>query len=90
MSKLLRRVQLFAVEVMVDLKAPDAIYVMSHNDCGAAKAIGFSDSAVKQAHAAFGKTLQEKFPNIPVYVMHELHSMCGEHHHGHETIVDAA
>ncbi len=89
-SKLLRRAQMFAVEVMVTLKNPDAIYVMSHNDCGAAQAIGFSDLEVKRLHADFGKLLQIKFPHIPVHVIHDLHSDCGEHHHGHEDISHAA
>ncbi len=81
---------MYAVEVMVDLKHPDAIYVMSHNDCGAAAAIGYDDESVKRIHAAFGKTLAERFPHIPIIVLHDRHSTCGEFHDGHEHLSDAA
>ncbi len=89
-NKLLRRAQLFAIEVMVNLKQPDMIYVMSHNDCGAAKAIGFSDLEVKRLHTTFGKELRQRFPHIPVHIIHDKHSECGKYHHGYEDLSDAA
>jgi hypothetical protein len=63
---------------------------MSHNDCGAAHSMGVSDAEVKRRHAAFAKALQLKFPHIPVHVMHDMHSECGEHHHGYENLSDVA
>lgn len=86
-SKLLRRVQMFAIEVMVNLKSPDKIYLMSHNHCGAAEAIGVSDLGVRSAHKKFGEALQKRFPHIPVVVIHDKHSECGEYHDGHDEIV---
>ncbi len=85
-SKLLRRVQLFAIDMMVKLKSPDKIYVMSHNHCGAAEAIGVSNTEVKRVHLEFGNELRQRFPHIPVVVLHDPHSECGEYHNGHELL----
>lgn len=89
-SKLLRRAQLFAIDVMVKLKEPEAIYIMSHQNCGAAEAIGVPDADVKAQHAAFAAVLRSRYPQIPVIALHERHSICGEHHDGYEEISSAA
>ncbi len=89
-SKLLRRAQLFAIDVMVNLKAPETIYIMSHCNCGAAEAIGVTDAEVKVRHAAFAAELRTRFPHIPVVALHERHSICGEHHDGYEDLSSAA
>lgn len=89
-SKLLRRVQLFAIEVMITLKSPETIYLMSHNHCGAAKAIGVTDEEMKRAHVAYAELLRKRFPHIAVVVLHDRHSECGEYHDGHEEIVSEA
>lgn len=89
-SKLLRRVLLYAIDVMVPLKSPDEIILMSHTPCGAAEAINFSDDEMKAAYIEWGKLLQRRFPSIPVRVIHERHSACGEHHDGHEVLQNAA
>jgi carbonic anhydrase len=81
---------MFAIEVMVNLKSPDKIYLMSHNHCGAAQAIGVSDGEMKRAHAEYGDMLRKRFPHITVIVLHDLHSECGEYHNGHEEIVSEA
>jgi hypothetical protein len=87
-SKLLRRVQMFAIEVMVNLKSPKKIYVMSHNHCGAAEAIGVSDAQARRAHKEFAQELQNRFPHIPVIALHDLHSECGEYHNGHDVLFE--
>lgn len=89
-SKLLRRAQLYAIDVMVELKSPETIYIMSHCNCGAAEAIGFGDEVVKARHAAFAEELRKRFPSIPVVALHERHSACGEYHDGYEELSSAA
>lgn len=79
-----------AIEVMIRLKSPEKIYLMSHNYCGAAEAIGVSDDQMKRAHAEYGELLKKRFPHIPVIVLHECHSECGEHHDGHEVLLQEA
>ena len=73
----------FDIDTMVELKAPDEIIVASHSHCGAAQAIGFTDQQVSEAHLEWGKFLAERYPNILVRVLHEIHSECGEHHDGY-------
>lgn len=87
-SKLLRRAQMFAIEVMINLKSPEKVYVMSHNYCGAAEAIGVCDAKAREAHASFAKELQRRFPHIPVVALHDLHSESGEYHHGHDVLFE--
>ena len=72
------------IETMVHLKNPDEIIVASHHDCGAAAALGLTHQEILQQHEDFGLKLRELFPDITITVMHEMHSLCGEHHGGHQ------
>jgi carbonic anhydrase len=80
----------FKIAAMVQLKAPDEIIVASHAHCGAAEDIGLTNEEVAHAHLEFGRKLQERFPHIKVRALHEQHSECGEHHHGHVDLSVAA
>jgi carbonic anhydrase len=75
-----------AIRVMVALKNPERIILMSHTHCGAAQALRMSDRVVRQNYSVWKKTLSRAFPHIPIAVKHDRHSECGEHHHGHEEI----
>lgn len=77
---------MFAIKIMVQLKKPDEIIIASHDNCGAAIDIGLTDEQIKRKHASLGSKLRGWFPNIQVKVLHEKHSDCGEHHHGHEPV----
>jgi hypothetical protein len=89
-SKLLRRVLMYAIRVTIDLKSPSEIILMSHTLCGAAGVLGLSEEDVKNAYIEWGESLKKHFPHIPVRVLHERHSECGEHHQGHELLQNAA
>jgi hypothetical protein len=83
---ILRRVMVYAIDIMVNLKAPDEIILMAHTPCGAAQVINLSEEAVKTKHLEWQNRLQKRFPTIPVIVLFEKHSECGEHHEGYEHI----
>ncbi len=89
-SKLLRRVLLYAIDVMVELKTPEEIILMSHTPCGASTALGLPEWKVKETYIAWGNRLKKRFPHIHIRVLHECHSECGEHHDGHELLLEAA
>ncbi len=76
----------YAIEVMVDLKSPDEIILMGHTPCGAAEAMSLDGEDIKTIHMAWQELLQRRFPTIPVVVLFERHSACGNHHQGYEQI----
>jgi carbonic anhydrase len=86
----LQELLMFDIAEMVKLKAPHRIIIASHNHCGAGQALGLTLQEIKARHQEWGQRLRERFPNIPVEVLHEKHSECGLHYDGHEEISDAA
>lgn len=75
--KLLRKVMLFAIQKLIDLKNPDEIILMAHDPCGTASILEMDRNQVFSAHLAWQKTLQKQYPHLPVRVMFEEHSACG-------------
>lgn len=75
---MVRRVVMFAIDVMIKLKSPDEIILASHSDCGAAIALGFEHETVKARHVTLGNRLRKRFPHITITVLHEEHTESGE------------
>ncbi len=74
---------LFAINLMVERKQPDEIILVSHTHCAVAEAIGLSEHQVHAKHMFWCEKLAKMYPAIKVRILHEAHSECGEHHHGH-------
>ncbi len=67
------------IRTMVGLKNPAKIIFASHADCGAGTALGLNHKDVVRIHQTWSKWAQKEFPNVPVEVVHENHSTCGQH-----------
>lgn len=79
-------VLLFAVEAVMGLKSPTQIYLASHNHCGAANLIGFSEADINLKLLEYRVLLRQMYPDVDVNILSEEHSECGEHHMGHKDI----
>ena len=74
--ELLRNMIDYAIETMVTLKSPCRIYLMAHNPCGAAGALGLDDQVVTEKLNRWQERIFDWF-SIPVEVIFEAHSECG-------------
>ncbi len=73
-----------AISTMIRLKAAEEVLLVYHNDCGAAAAVGLESDEILQIHLDWQQRIQASFPSLKVRVLEETHSLCGNHHHGHE------
>jgi hypothetical protein len=85
-SELLRRVLMFAIDVMVKLKSPDVIALLAHEPCGAGNALGLSPTEVNARHRHWQQLLKERYPHIDVRCFCEPHSDCGHHREPHREL----
>ncbi len=77
---------LFAIDTMVKLKKPEEIILVYHTHCGAADTIGLNEREVHAKHMYWREKLAMMYPAINVRILYEVHSECGEHHHGHTEV----
>jgi carbonic anhydrase len=65
------------IMVGIELKHPVAIVIVTHSDCGAAKALGLSEGQVADRLQQFVRELVDRGVTLPIYGAHDNHCTAG-------------
>jgi hypothetical protein len=86
----LRKLTISDIRTMIDLKNPDEIILASHQNCGAADALGLCHEEVMVRYYEWKTLLGQEFPGIPISVIHEHLPIEDESERLHVYVVPAA
>lgn len=78
----------FAINTMVCLKEPEEIVLVFHTHCGAAESMNMSEDEVFAKMLFWKRQISDMYPHIPVRILREAYSVCGESHFGHTEMLE--